>query len=123
MNLFAVLPCCTNYRQVTTVDIHIQNVHISKWPLLIIHSILPLAEGRGLEIREFANNVFEARICFRTTVPRKGHRTVFLSFYPTVLKGCRGIVFTMVSGWAGGRPVGRAAGKSLSGLYLRNRKV
>ena len=33
----------------------------------------------------------------------------------------------MVSGWAGGHPVGqagvRAAGKSLSGLYLRNCKV
>ena len=37
------------------------------------------------------------------------------NFYPTALKGCRGIVFTH-----GGR---RSAGKSLSRLYLRNRKV
>ena len=38
-------------------------------------------------------------------------------FYPTALKGCRGIVFThrvRMGGWVG---------KSLSGLYLRNRKV
>ena len=39
-----------------------------------------------------------------------------------------GVLFSpMVSGWAGGRPGGRvggrAAGNSLSGLYLRNRKV
>ena len=40
------------------------------------------------------------------------------SFYPTALKGCRGIVFTH-----GVRMGGRAAGNSLSGLYLRNRKV
>ena len=39
-------------------------------------------------------------------------------FYPTALKGCRGIVFTH-GVWAGGRP----AGNSLSGLYLRNCKV
>ena len=39
-------------------------------------------------------------------------------FYPTTLKGCRGIVFTQgvwVSGWV--------AGKSMFGLYVRNRKV
>ena len=35
-------------------------------------------------------------------------------FYPTALKGCQGIVFTLG---------GRAAGNSLSGLFLRNRKV
>ena len=35
-------------------------------------------------------------------------------FYPTALKGCWGIVFTHG---------GQVAGKSLSGLYLRNRKV
>ena len=40
------------------------------------------------------------------------------SSYPTALKGCRGIVFTH-----GVRIGGRALGKSLSGLYLRNRKV
>ena len=39
-------------------------------------------------------------------------------FYPTALKGCWGIVFTH-----GVRMGGRAAGNSLSGLYLRNRKV
>ena len=36
--------------------------------------------------------------------------------------GCRGIVFTH-GVRVGGHPGGRAAGKSLSGLYLRNRKV
>ena len=53
------------------------------------------------------------------------------AFYPTALKGCRVLFSPMVSGWAGGwagrRPVGRmggrAAGKSLSGLYLKHRKV
>ena len=39
-------------------------------------------------------------------------------FYPTALKGCQGIVFTH-----GVRMGGRAVGNSLSGLYLRNRKV
>ena len=49
----------------------------------------------------------------------------YLPFYPTTLKGCGGIIFThgvrmgiravgLVGGWRG---------KSLSGLYLRNRKV
>ena len=40
------------------------------------------------------------------------------NFYPTALKGCRGIVFThgvQIGGWV--------AGKSFSGLYLRNRKM
>ena len=46
-----------------------------------------------------------------------------MSFYPTALKGCRVLFSPMVSGWAGGRLVGRAVGKSLSRLYLRNRKV
>ena len=46
----------------------------------------------------------------------------FSAFYPTALKGCRGIVFT--HGVRMGRQVGwPAAGNSLSGLYLRNRKV
>ena len=35
------------------------------------------------------------------------------SFYPTALKGCRGIVFTH----------GVRMGGPVSGLYLRNRKV
>ena len=43
-------------------------------------------------------------------------------FYPTALKGCRGIVFTH-GVRMGGRAGKRAAGNSLSGLYLRNRKV
>ena len=35
-----------------------------------------------------------------------------------------GVLFSpMVSGWSGGWLGGRAAGNSLSGLYLRNRKV
>ena len=48
------------------------------------------------------------------------------NFYPTALKGCRGIVFThgvRMGGRASGRVGGQAAGNSLSGLYLRNRKV
>ena len=36
-------------------------------------------------------------------------------FLPTALKCCRVLFSPMVSGWA--------AGKSLSGLYLRNHKV
>ena len=43
-------------------------------------------------------------------------------YYPTALKGCRGIVFTH-DVQMGGRAGWRAAGKSLSGLYLRNCKV
>ena len=54
------------------------------------------------------------------------YRTTAISnsphFYPTALKGCRGIVFTH-GVRIGGRAGGRAAGNSLSGLYLRNRKV
>ena len=42
--------------------------------------------------------------------------------YPTALKGCWGIVFTH-GVRMGGCAVGRAAGNSLSGLYLRNCKV
>ena len=45
-------------------------------------------------------------------------RSLCPTFYPTALKGCRGIVFTH-----GVRMGGRASGKSLSGLYLKNRKV
>ena len=42
-----------------------------------------------------------------------------INFYPTALKAV-GVLFSpMVSRWAGGR----AAVKSLSGLYLRNRNV
>ena len=47
---------------------------------------------------------------------------VFIGFYPTALKGCQGIVFTH-GVWMGGCSDGRAVGNSLSGLYLRNRKV
>ena len=46
----------------------------------------------------------------------------FYGFYPTALNGCWGIVFTHGVGMVG-RAGGRAAGNSLSGLYLRNRKV
>ena len=54
----------------------------------------------------------------------KSH-TCSSSSYPTALKGCRGIVFThgvRMGGRSVGR-VGRAVVNSLSGLYLRNRKV
>ena len=48
----------------------------------------------------------------------------FSAFYPTALNGCWGIVFTRGIVFTHGvRMVGRAAGNSLSGLYLRNRKV
>ena len=40
------------------------------------------------------------------------------NFYPTAIKGCRGIVFTH-----GVRMGGWAVGKSLSGQYLRNCKM
>ena len=42
-----------------------------------------------------------------------------LSFYPTALNGCRGVVFTH-GVLMGGRAV---KGKSLSGMFLRNYKV
>ena len=42
-------------------------------------------------------------------------------FYPTVLKGCQGIVFT--HGVQMGGRAGVWAGKSWSRLYLRNGKV
>ena len=46
----------------------------------------------------------------------------FIVYYPTALKGCPGIVFT--HGVRMGSQAGvRAAGKSLSRLYLRKRKV
>ena len=52
-----------------------------------------------------------------------GITDVCFIFEQSSVKGC-GVLFSpMVSGWAGGRPGGRAAGNSLSGLYLRNRKV
>ena len=44
-------------------------------------------------------------------------------FTPQPLRAVRVLLSPMVSGWAGGRAVGRAAGNNLSGLYLRNRKV
>ena len=47
----------------------------------------------------------------------------FCVFTPQPLRAV-GVLFSpMVSGWAGERPGGQAAGNSLSGLYLRNRKV
>ena len=57
--------------------------------------------------------------------PLKGQ--ILAIFTPQPLRAV-GVLFSpMVSGWAGGRAScragGRAAGKSLSGLYLRNRKV
>ena len=52
---------------------------------------------------------------------------IIMIFTPQPLRAV-GVLFSpMVSGWVGGRPGGRAggraAGNSLSGLYLRNRKV
>ena len=48
-------------------------------------------------------------------------------FTPQPLRAVGVLFSNMVSGWAGGRlggrANGRAAGNSLSGLYLRNRKV
>ena len=48
--------------------------------------------------------------------------TAYNTFYPTALRAVR-VLFSPMGGRAGGRAVGRAAGNSLSGLYLRNRKV
>ena len=57
---------------------------------------------------------FECEASYRKTIT-----SVFkVSFYPKALQGCRCIVFTH-----GVRMGGRAVGKSLSGLYLRNHKV
>ena len=42
---------------------------------------------------------------------------------PQPLRAVRVLFSPMVSGWVGVWLGGRAAGKSLSGLYLRNRKV
>ena len=63
---------------------------------------------------------FQANIKDRDAKSVSEHCNLVLtfSFYPTPFKGCRGIVFTH-----GVRMGGRAAGNSLSGLYLRNRKV
>ena len=58
------------------------------------------------------------RISPQNNISESGGEVQLGCFYPTALKGCRGIVFTH-----GVRMGGRAAGNSLSGLYLRNRKV
>ena len=64
-----------------------------------------------------------------STMPKEPLNPGFFQhvFTPQPLRAV-GVLFSpMVSGWAGGRaggrPGGRAAGNSLSGLYLRNRKV
>ena len=44
-------------------------------------------------------------------------------FIPQPLRAVGVLLSPMVSGWAGWPAGGRVAGKSLSGLYLRNRKV
>ena len=44
-------------------------------------------------------------------------------FTPQPLMAVEVLFSPMVSGWSGRRAGGRAAGNSLSGLYLRNRKV
>ena len=52
----------------------------------------------------------------KNIVTIRGEHTVFT---PQPLRAVRVLFSPMMSGWAGVR----AAGKSLSGLYLRNRKV
>ena len=60
----------------------------------------------GHHVEIFSNDIFD------TSVGK-------IVFTPQPLRAV-GVLFSpMVSGWAGGR----VAGKSLSGLYLRNRKV
>ena len=54
-----------------------------------------------------------ANLCLEAVVPVKFQ--ALINFYPTALKGCRGIVFTH-GVRMGGRAGGRAAGNSLSGL-------
>ena len=74
--------------------------------LLMLHYDLRYTDFYFFTIRDVTNEVF--------------HITSVHHFYPTPLKGCLEVLFShMVSGGAGGW----AAGKSLSGLYLRNRKV
>ena len=46
----------------------------------------------------------------------------FQPFYPTALKSCQSIVFTH-GVWMGGRADRQAAGKSLSGQYLKMHKL
>ena len=83
-----------------------------------------------------AQKVSQSVYCFTTSIPHgvenyfprlwgTGISDAIFCFYPTALKGCRGIFFHpwCLDGWVGGRPGWRAAGNSLSGLYLRNRKV
>ena len=65
--------------------------------------------------------------CDHLPLLHKAYNIVKVIFTPQPLRAV-GVLFSpIVSGWAGGCPVGgaggRAAGKSLSGLYLRNCKV
>ena len=67
---------------------------------------------------EFENIQFP-HVCIKSSYPYT-HGLVFnvIVFYTTAFKGCRGIIFTHVV-WMGRQ----AAGKSLSRLNLRNRKM
>ena len=62
-----------------------------------------------LNVLEYVSRVY--------SIPNTGVAVLTIVFYPTAIKGCRGIVFTH-GVRMGGRPGGR-----LTGLYLRNRKV
>ena len=87
---------------------------------------VPRPEGRDGGVGFFIRDDIDFKVlpqpCFNTFESISVHLSTGnaqdIVFYPTVLKGCRGIVFTH-----GVRMGGRAADKSLSRLYLRNRKV
>ena len=84
----------------------------------------PCMAPRATKIKEQS---FSEAVAARIEAPqRRSTRSVYEAkwaiFTPQPLRAV-GVLFSpMVSGWAGGR-LGRLAGNSLSGLYLRNRKV
>ena len=68
--------------------------------------------------KQFMENIYGDNLIFADGELIKLRDCILIAFHPTALKGCQGIVFTH-----GVQMGGRAVGKSLSGLYLRNRKV
>ena len=75
------------------------------------------SEGRNLEGVFPRGLKLEYKSQQQATEPSLSRELLSEAHLP-LLRGCRGIVFTH-----GVRMGGRAVGNSLSGLYLRNRKV
>ena len=90
--------------------------------MVVYHKLpFPVLETLGLNI---GTQIRDHHMSYTHTSTSVGGREFVMAdacscFYPTALKSCRGIVFTH-GVRMGGR---RAAGNSLSGLYLRNRMV